>query len=72
MAKRSGKQKSSKSSKSSKGAKSSKSAGNSSGAMDKVFQGNATLKTTLQQIEKQFGQGSIMPLGAESRAWTSC
>lgn len=27
---------------------------------------NATLNTTLEQIEKAFGQGSIMPLGAES------
>ena len=26
---------------------------------------NATLKTTLQQIEKQFGEGSIMPLGGD-------
>ena len=28
---------------------------------------NAQLKTTLQQIEKQFGEGSIMPLGSERR-----
>src|SRR3954462_653317 len=26
---------------------------------------NSTLKTTLQQIEKQFGEGSIMPLGGD-------
>ncbi|MFC1759514.1 recombinase RecA, partial [Planctomycetota bacterium] len=26
-----------------------------------------TLKTTLQQIEKQFGEGAIMPLGAEQQ-----
>ncbi len=25
------------------------------------------LKTTLQQIEKQFGEGSIMPLGGEAQ-----
>ncbi|MCE9545916.1 MAG: recombinase RecA [Planctomycetia bacterium] len=30
----------------------------------KSFDGNAQLKTTLQQIEKEFGEGSIMPLGA--------
>lgn len=29
------------------------------------FESNATLKTTLQQIEKQFGEGSIMPLGGD-------
>jgi recombination protein RecA len=28
---------------------------------------NQNLKTTLQQIEKQFGQGSIMPLGSDAR-----
>jgi recombination protein RecA len=28
---------------------------------------NANLKTAVQQIEKQFGQGAIMPLGAERR-----
>ena len=28
---------------------------------------NQSLKTTLQQIEKQFGEGSIMPLGADAR-----
>jgi recombination protein RecA len=28
-----------------------------------LIEQNATLKTTLQQIEKQFGEGSIMPLG---------
>ncbi|HTN77665.1 MAG TPA: recombinase RecA [Pirellulaceae bacterium] len=35
--------------------------------MDLVLQGNDNLRTTLQQIEKQFGDGSIMPLGAEKR-----
>jgi recombination protein RecA len=28
---------------------------------------NQNLKTTLQQIEKQFGEGSIMPLGSDAR-----
>lgn len=32
-----------------------------------VVDGNATLKTALQQIEKQFGEGAIMPLGADKR-----
>ncbi len=32
-----------------------------------AIEGNAQLKTTLQQIEKQFGEGSIMPLGSERR-----
>ena len=32
-----------------------------------VLEQNQTLKTTLQQIEKQFGEGSIMPLGSEAR-----
>lgn len=30
-----------------------------------VFEQNTHLKTTLQQIEKQFGEGSIMPLGGD-------
>nr|WP_315861218.1 recombinase RecA [Anatilimnocola floriformis] len=30
-----------------------------------LIEGNEVLKTTLQQIEKQFGDGSIMPLGGE-------
>ncbi|MBA60938.1 MAG: recombinase RecA [Planctomycetaceae bacterium] len=34
---------------------------------DALMAGNAHLKTTLQQIEKQFGEGSIMPLGKEQR-----
>lgn len=34
---------------------------------DDLMAGNAHLKTTLQQIEKQFGEGSIMPLGKEQR-----
>ena len=34
-------------------------------AVTSLIEGNATLKTTLQQIEKQFGEGSIMPLGGD-------
>ena len=34
-------------------------------AVDSVTAQNATLNSTLQQIEKQFGQGAIMPLGSE-------
>src|SRR6188472_2311262 len=30
-----------------------------------LIDGNEVLKTTLQQIEKQFGDGSIMPLGGD-------
>ena len=32
-----------------------------------VLESNPQLKTTLQQIERQFGEGSIMPLGADQR-----
>jgi recombination protein RecA len=32
-----------------------------------LIEQNQTLKTTLQQIEKQFGEGSIMPLGSDSK-----
>jgi len=35
---------------------------------NEVFAGNATLKTTLQQIEKSFGEGAIMPLGTNHKA----
>ncbi|MGV3607685.1 MAG: recombinase RecA [Planctomycetaceae bacterium] len=34
--------------------------------MAALIDGNSALKTTLQQIEKQFGEGSIMPLEGES------
>ena len=54
-----------------KKAKSTRSAGKSTGKAPNVVAGllgdNQNLKTTLQQIEKQFGEGSIMPLGAEAR-----
>jgi recombination protein RecA len=32
-----------------------------------VLDGNANLRTAIQQIEKQFGEGAIMPLGADQR-----
>ena len=40
----------------------------SKAAVDEMIGQNSTLKTTLQQIEKQFGEGAIMPLGAEQQA----
>ena len=33
-------------------------------AGDALIENNPNLKNTLQQIEKEFGEGSIMPLGA--------
>jgi recombination protein RecA len=36
-------------------------------AVASMLEDNAELKTTLQQIEKQFGDGAIMPLGVDSR-----
>jgi recombination protein RecA len=36
--------------------------------MAALIEQNLNLKTTLQQIEKQFGEGSIMPLGADGIA----
>src|SRR5207244_4813102 len=38
---------------------------NGKAAVHDLIENNATLKTTLQQIEKQFGEGSIMPLGGD-------
>ncbi len=38
------------------------------GAASKVLAGHPQLKTTLQQIEKQFGEGSIMALGSAQTA----
>lgn len=34
-------------------------------AFGQLVEGNAHLKTAIQQIEKQFGEGSIMPLGKD-------
>ena len=36
-------------------------------AIENVMQQNTVLKTTLQQIERQFGEGAIMPLGKEQQ-----
>ena len=41
------------------------SSANGNGKMEALYDQNVNLKTTLQQIEKQFGEGSIMPLGGE-------
>jgi recombination protein RecA len=46
-------------------AKKEKSKDNVKTAVHALIEDNATLKTTLQQIEKQFGEGSIMPLGGD-------
>ncbi|MCA9202029.1 MAG: DNA recombination/repair protein RecA, partial [Planctomycetales bacterium] len=35
--------------------------------MNALLERDPNLKTALQQIEKQFGEGSIMPLGADQR-----
>jgi recombination protein RecA len=47
--------------------KASRGAGNADGSskMDALLEQNSALKTALSQIEKQFGEGSIMPLGGD-------
>jgi len=45
---------------------SSKKGGKSPEGMEEVYKREPGLKTTLEQIEKQFGEGSIMPLGGEA------
>ncbi len=45
--------------------KESKSASGAVSGLETIYKREPGLKTTLQQIEKQFGEGSIMPLGAE-------
>ena len=35
--------------------------------LESILKKEPALKTTLQQIEKQFGEGSIMPLGGETQ-----
>ncbi|MFN9850896.1 MAG: DNA recombination/repair protein RecA, partial [Planctomycetota bacterium] len=35
--------------------------------LEQILKREPGLKTTLQQIEKQFGEGSIMPLGGETQ-----
>ncbi|HPM85255.1 MAG TPA: DNA recombination/repair protein RecA, partial [Candidatus Anammoximicrobium sp.] len=37
------------------------------GKMKSVLEENVNLRTALRQIEKQFGEGAIMPLGADRR-----
>jgi recombination protein RecA len=51
--------------KASKAAKSNGSSKPSSDQAERIIASNPHLKTTLQQIEKQFGEGSIMALGAD-------
>ncbi len=48
----------------SKSARGKASAADAFSAGDALVQNNPELKNTLQQIEKEFGEGSIMPLGA--------
>jgi recombination protein RecA len=54
-------------SKAAKEGKSSKEAGKNgaAGKVASILESNSTLKNTLAQIEKEFGEGSIMPLGVE-------
>lgn len=40
--------------------------------MEAMYKREPSLKTALQQIEKQFGEGSIMPLGGESSLKIDC
>jgi recombination protein RecA len=53
--------------KKSKPARATTSAENKNEAVSALLEQNQNLKTTLQQIEKQFGEGSIMPLGSDAR-----
>ena len=39
---------------------------------DAFIEKNPVLKTAVAQIEKEFGQGSIMPLGADSTVVVPC
>ncbi|MCE9606074.1 MAG: recombinase RecA [Planctomycetia bacterium] len=41
-------------------------------AMETLLSNNPTLKNTLSQIEKEFGEGTIMPLGGESLLKIEC
>ena len=47
-------------------APSGKKGGSGPEGMEAVYKREPGLKTTLEQIEKQFGEGSIMPLGGEA------
>ncbi len=50
-----------------KKAKSSKSSKGDKSPADLMLEKNSNLKTAVEQIEKQFGDGAIMPLGADQR-----
>ena len=52
-----------------KKSKSASKAAKEKNSTNEVFNENPNLKTALQQIEKQFGDGSIMPLGADRKTW---
>lgn len=56
------------------GAKGSKGSRSSSGAkaVQDLINQNTALKTTLQQIERQFGEGAIMPLGQVQQMKIEC
>jgi recombination protein RecA len=54
-----------------KGAKGSRSSSSAKAVQDLINQ-NAALKTTLQQIERQFGEGAIMPLGQAQQMKIEC
>jgi recombination protein RecA len=41
--------------------------GKADSAVDKMLSTNANLQTAVQQIEKQFGDGAIMPLGVDAK-----
>jgi recombination protein RecA len=44
-----------------------KSSAKAASRVESFVDGNENLRTTLQQIEKQFGEGSIMPLGSDAK-----
>lgn len=52
--------------------KNSKKEGNGPAGMEAIYRREPGLKTTLEQIEKLFGEGSIMPLGGEQMLKISC
>lgn len=57
----------SKKTKTARSAKGGKKAGKTNQAAEELINSNTNLKTALQQIEKQFGEGAIMPLGSDQR-----
>ncbi len=52
--------------------KSDKGASEASNGMETLLKREPGLRTTIQQIEKQFGEGSIMPLGGEGQLKIDC